>query len=268
MSISSLSVEAFAQQLQEAERTRVQVPRFSEQEPGLTVADAYAIQQAWIRSKLDTGRQVIGHKIGLTSRSMQRAAGISEPDFGVLLDDMVHWDGAEIDVGLFIEPRVEVELAFRLSTDLPARNCSILDVLAATDYVIPALEIIDARIHRFHPETKAPRKVTDTISDNAASAGMILGGRPVAPHEVDLRWIGALLYRDEVIEESGVAAAVMGHPARGIAWLADRLAEFGQPLRAGELVLAGSFTAPVPVEAGNTLHVDYGPLGSISTRFK
>jgi 2-oxo-hept-3-ene-1,7-dioate hydratase len=261
------TIERLAGELATAESGRKQVRRFSEQEPTLTIADAYAVQQAWVSTKIAGGRRVIGHKIGLTSRSMQRSSGINEPDYGVLLDDMLFPDGSDIEIDRFIEPRVEVELAFHLTSELRGPDCTIFDVLAATDYLIPAVEIIDARIQRFDPVTGAPRKVTDTISDNAASAGLILGGRPVPPESVDLRWISALLFRNGVIEDSGVAAAVLGHPAHGIAWLANRLSAFDQPLNPGDIFLAGSFTAPMTVARGDTMHVDYGVLGSISARF-
>jgi len=267
MGLESSVIDELAGQLARAEADRQQVARFSVQQPDITIADAYAIQQTWIRAKVAEGRRVIGHKIGLTSRSMQRASGIDEPDYGVLLDDMVYVDGAEIPTDRFIEPRVEVELAFHLGSHLRGPDCTIYDVLHATDYVTPAVELIDARIHRFDPETGAPRKVTDTISDNAAGAGLIVGGRPVRPDAIDLRWVCALLYRNGVIEDSGVAAAVLGHPAHGIAWLANRLAPFDVQLQAGEIVLAGSFTAPMKVSSGDTVHIDYGPLGSVSARF-
>jgi 2-oxo-hept-3-ene-1,7-dioate hydratase len=140
-------------------------------------------------------------------------------------------------------------------------------VLNAVDYVTPAVEIIDARIHQIDPATKVTRKVTDTISDNAAGAGLLLGGRPFKPHDGDMRWISALLYRNGVIEESGVAAAVLNHPANGVAWLGNKLGLYGDALNAGEVILGGSFTRPVYAHAGDTFHVDYGGYGSISWQF-
>ena len=167
----------------------------------------------------------------------------------------------------FILPRVEVELAFILGKPLRGPNVTIFEVLAATDYVVPALEIIDARIEQLDRVTKAPRKVLDTIADNAANADIVLGGRPVKPDAVDLRWCGALLYKNGVIEESGLAAAVLNHPAHGVAWLANKLSPHGEGLAAGEVVLGGSFTRPVAAAAGDTFHADYGPLGAIAFRF-
>jgi 2-oxo-hept-3-ene-1,7-dioate hydratase len=140
-------------------------------------------------------------------------------------------------------------------------------VLDATGYVTPALEILETRMHRIDPETKVPRKVMDTISDNAANAALVVGGRPFRPQDADLRWIGALLFRNGQIEETGIAAGVLNHPANGVAWLANRLAPHNEHLEAGEVVLAGSFTRPVEVSRGDTFHADYGPFGSVSCQF-
>lgn len=267
MVLDSAIIEALAARLEGAERSREQIGHFSAQYPDMTIADAYAVQRAWMARKLAAGRQAIGRKIGLTSRAMQRSSNITEPDYGLLLDDMIFGDGQDIPIERFIEPRIEVELAFVLNRDLAGPNCTIFDVLNATDYVVPAIEIIDARIRRVDPVSKATRKVLDTISDNAANAGIVLGGRPVRPDAVDLRWVSAILYRNGVIEESGVAAAVLNHPANGPAWLANRLAPYGETLRRGEIILGGSFTAPIFASAGDSFHADYGPLGSISFRF-
>jgi 2-oxo-hept-3-ene-1,7-dioate hydratase len=260
-------VQQLASELNVSEKTRVQVEHFSKRFPDMTIADGYAIQQAWVKLKLAEGRVIKGHKIGLTSRAMQLASQISEPDFGALFDDMFFESGGDIPIQRFIAPRVEVELAFVLGKDLKGPDCTLVDVLRATDYVVPALEIIDARIEQFDRKTKAMRKVFDTISDNAANAGIVTGGRPVKPDSVDLRWCGALLYKNAVLEESGLAAAVLNHPANGVAWLANRLASKGQYLKAGEFVLAGSFTRPVAGASGDTFHADYGPLGNITFRF-
>jgi 2-oxo-hept-3-ene-1,7-dioate hydratase len=257
---------ALAHELHEAESTCVQIEQFSRRFPDMTLDDSYAIQRAWTKLKLDEGRSCIGHKIGLTSRAMQIASQITEPDFGMLLDDMLFENAAVIPRDRFVVPRVEVELAFRLREPLSGlkRQVTLFDVLNATDYVIPALEIIDARIEQFDRHDKAPRKVLDTIADNAANAGLILGGRPVRPGEFDLRWCGALLYRNGVIEESGLGAAVLNHPANGVAWLANKLARHDEILEAGEIVLGGSFTRPVACAVGDSFHADYGPLGSVS----
>lgn len=265
--LDQATIEAAALRLHRAERSGQPVRQISLDHPEITIPDAYAIQKAWIKLKLAEGRKIVGHKIGLTSRAMQQSSQIDEPDFGTLLDDMVFKDGSDIPVSRFIDPMVEVELAFVLKARLEGENVNMLDVLSATDYVIPAVEIIDARCHRIDPETRRPRKVMDTISDNAANVGIIMGGRPIRPMDVDLRWVSALLYRNGVIEETGVAAGVLNHPANGIAWLARKFAPHGVALEPGQVILAGSFTRPVKVHAGDTFHVDYGPLGNITCRF-
>ena len=258
---------ALARELDQAERTRVQVEHFSRRHPQMEIADSYAIQREWVRLQREAGRSVIGHKIGLTSRAMQLASQITEPDYGTLLDSMLLRDGSEVEAARFIVPRFEVEFAFILARPLKGPGVTLFDVLNATDYVVPALELIDARIEQFDRHTKAPRKVLDTIADNAANAGIVLGGRPMRPDAVDWRWAGALLYKNGVIEESGLGAAVLNHPGQGVAWLANKLAPYDEGLAAGEIVLGGSFTRPVACAAGDTFHADYGPLGSISVRF-
>lgn len=265
--MDSTTISRLAKDLHQAEKDRKVIRFLSAQHPEITIPDSYAIQRAWVDIKLTEGRKVIGHKIGLTSRAMQSMANIDEPDYGVLLDDMLYQSGAEIPANRFITPMLENELAFVLGKPLRGPNCSIFDVLNATEYVTPALEIVDLRTRLDDPDTKARRRVVDTIADNAANAALVIGGRPIRPLDVDLRWVGALCYRNGVIEESGIAAAVLNHPANGIAWLANKLALYDQGLEAGHLVLAGSFTRTVPARAGDTFHVDYGPLGSISCRF-
>lgn len=260
-------LHAAARRLDQAERSREQIGQLSLERPEITLDDAYAIQRAWVEQKLADGRKLVGHKIGLTSRAMQVSSNISEPDYGALLDDMFFDEGTDIPFQRFIVPRVEVELAFILGKPLRGPNCTLFDVLAATDYVIPALEIIDARIQQVDPQTQATRKVFDTISDNAANAGVVLGGKAVRPHDLDLRRVPAILYRNGVIEESGVSAAVLNHPAKGVAWLANKLAGHDVTLEAGQIILGGSFTRPVAARPGDTFHVDYDQLGSIACRF-
>lgn len=260
-------LHAAARRLDQAERSREQIGQLSLERPEITLDDAYAIQRAWVEQKIADGRKLVGHKIGLTSRAMQVSSNISEPDYGALLDDMFFDEGTDIPFQRFIVPRVEVELAFILGKPLRGPNCTLFDVLAATDYVIPALEIIDARIQQVDPQTQATRKVFDTISDNAANAGVVMGGKAVRPHDLDLRRVPAILYRNGVIEESGVSAAVLNHPAKGVAWLANKLAAHDVTLEAGQIILGGSFTRPVAARPGDTFHVDYDQLGSIACRF-
>lgn len=261
------AIAALVDELDRAERTRERIRPFSARFPGMTIEDAYEVNRAWVDHKLARGRAVYGHKIGLTSRAMQQSAGISEPDYGTLLDDMAFEQGSDVPCGRFITPKVEVELAFVLAKRLEGTATTIFDVLNATDFVIPAIEIIDSRIHPTDPDSGAFRKVQDTISDNAANAGIIVGGQPMRPDSVDLRRVGALLSRNGVIEETGLAAGVLNHPANGVAWLVRKLAPFGQALEAGEVVLGGSFTRPVEGIAGDVFTADFGELGSIGFRF-
>ena len=265
MSFPQDLIEQLARELNESERSRVQVEHFSRRFPGMTVEDGYAVSRAWVAMKIAEGRQSIGHKIGLTSRAMQQASQIAEPDYGTLLDDMLFAPG-DIPTQRFIAPRVEVELAFVLKRELRG-EVSVDEVLDATDYVTPAIEIIDARIEQFDRHSKVMRRVQDTISDNAANAGIILGGKRVHPREVDLPWCGAILRQNGAVEETGLAAGVQGHPAIGVAWLARKLAPWGEHLAAGEIVLAGSFTRPVAAKKGDVFDADYGPLGRFEFRF-
>ncbi len=252
---------AIADELLEAERTRSTVPLLTARYGGMTVEDSYAVQGLWHRRGVEQGRRHAGRKIGLTSKVMQAATGITEPDYGAIFADQVYESGAEIEFDRFSNVRIEVELAFVLGEALSGADVTMFDVLDATKYVVPALEILSSRIEL------AGRTIVDTISDNAALGGIVIGGSPVAPASLDLRWVSALLHRNQVIEETGVAAAVLGHPAVGVAWLAGKLAQHGEGLAAGEIVLAGSFTRPMWVERGDTVLADYRELGSISCRF-
>ncbi|HWI30162.1 MAG TPA: 2-oxo-hepta-3-ene-1,7-dioic acid hydratase [Microbacterium sp.] len=255
------TIAAIADELAAAERDRKTVPLLTARYPGMTVEDSYAVQKVWRERGIAAGRHPVGRKIGLTSKVMQVATGISEPDYGAIFADMVFESGAVIEHGRFSNVRIEVELAFVLGEALEGPDATLFDVLRATEYVVPALEILSSRIEM------PGRTIVDTISDNAAMGGMVYGGNPVTIGEVDLRWVSALLYRNETIEDSGVAAAVLNHPANGVAWLANKLAAHGTRLEAGEMILAGSFTRPMWVEQGDTVHADYGPLGTISCRF-
>jgi 2-oxo-hept-3-ene-1,7-dioate hydratase len=256
-----------ARQLYEARKSRTQLRHFSKDHPEITLQDGYAIQREWVKLEIADGRKIMGRKIGLTSRAMQQASQITEPDFAPLMDDMFFDTGSTIPSARFIAPRVEAELAFILSKPLKGPGVTLFNVLRACEYVVPALEIIDARIEQFDRDNKAPRKVFDTIADFAGNAGIVLGGRPVKPDAIDLRWVGALLYKNAVIEESGLAAAVLNHPAIGVAWLANKIAAYDEQLNAGDVVLAGSFTRPTAAASGDVLHADYGTLGNISFRF-
>ncbi|MBX3194072.1 MAG: 2-oxo-hepta-3-ene-1,7-dioic acid hydratase [Schumannella sp.] len=255
-------ITAIADELIAAHESRTTVPLLTARNAGMTVEDSYAVQRVWRERREAAGARLVGRKIGLTSKVMQAATGISEPDYGVIFDDMVHENGAVVPFDAFSNVRIEVELAFVLGAPLEGPDVTVFDVLDATDYVVPALEILNS-----HIELEG-RTIVDTISDNAAMGGMVVGGNPTRPEAVDLRWVSALLYRNQVIEESGVAAAVLNHPATGVAWLAGKLAQHSDSLGAGEIVLAGSFTRPMWVQRGDTVLADYGPMGTITCRFE
>src|SRR5712664_3576515 len=246
--------------LMTAEKERKQAVQLSKTWPDIAIEDSYAISSEVAKRKIAAGAKLIGHKVGLTSKAMQRSSQIDEPDYGHLLDSMMIADGAKVPHENFCLPRVEVELAFVLGKRLLGPGVGLTDVLRATEYVVPALEIVDARL-------QDPRKIFDTVSDNGAAAGIVVGGRPVGPMDIDLRWVGGIMYRNAEIEETGVAAGVLGHPALGVAWLANKLASHGVALEPGHLVLAGSFTRVVFAHKGDTLHADFGALGGIAVQF-
>lgn len=252
---------AIADELHEAGVTRTPVPLLTERYPQIEIEDSYAVQRIWAQRQEDAGRRKVGHKIGLTSKAMQAATGIDEPDYGVIFDDAVLESGHVFEWSRYTHPRVEMELAFVLRDTLRGPGVTLFDVLRATEYVVPALEVLDSRI-----ETSG-RTIVDTIADNAAMGAMVIGGRPVAPDAVDLRWVSGTLSRNAEIIETGVAAAVLNHPANGVHWLANRIANHGDELEAGEIVLAGSFTRPMDVAAGDTVYADYAELGVVTCRF-
>ena len=264
-------IAQLAAELQHSEQTRTPVAHFSRRFPGMTIEDGYRISRAWVALQRDEGKRVIGHKIGLTSRAMQQASQIDEPDYGTLLDSMrfTCTPGQMLDIPAerFIAPRVEVELAFILKSDLTGPGIDVEQVLAATEYVTPAVEIIDARIEQFDRDTRVMRKVYDTISDNAANAGIVVGAARADARAIDRAWVGAILRQNGAVEETGLAAGVQGDPAIGIAWLANKLAPWDESLKAGQIVLAGSFTRPLAAKAGDVFEADYGPLGKLQFRF-
>ncbi len=272
--LDAATIEQLAAELDRSAQTRQPLTHFSQRFPGMTVDDGYRVGRAWVALQRGRGDPVIGHKIGLTSRAMQISSQIDEPDFGTLLGSMKlvakAGEELEIPVNRFLSPRVEVELAFVLKRPL-AGKATVGEVLAATEYVTPAIEIIDARIEQFDRQTKAPRKVFDTISDNAANAAIVIGEGDeryrANPLTTDLPWCGAVLRLNGAVEETGLAAGVQGHPAIGIAWLAEKLQPWGETLQPGQIVLAGSFTRPVPAKAGDRFEADYGPLGVLRFRF-
>ncbi|MGO0060162.1 2-keto-4-pentenoate hydratase [Brevibacillus fluminis] len=254
-------VEQMASELLEAEQTRVAVPPITQRYADLTVQDAYEIQLAIMQHKLASGRRVIGKKVGLTSVAMQQMLGVNEPDYGHLLDDMRIADGATISAAQFLAPKVEAEIGFLLGADLVGPNITYVDVLMATEKIVPTLEIIDSRIADWKI------KLIDTVADNGSSARVVVGSRQSDLGNVDLRATGMVMYKNGELAGNGASAAAWGHPAHAIAWLANKLHEFGITLKAGELVLPGALSAAIPVCAGDTVEAHFGALGQVSITF-
>jgi 2-oxo-hept-3-ene-1,7-dioate hydratase len=264
--MSPAEIAAAAAALVAAERTGRQIGLLSRAHPGMTLDQAYAVQAAVVAARLAGGARVIGWKIGLTSRAMQSALGIDTPDSGVLLEDMVFADGGLVPAGRFIQPRVEAEIAFVMRASLRG-EVTREQVLAATGAVCPSLEILDTRILRADPETGAARTIVDTVSDNAANAGIVLGAARHPPGAFDLRRVGAIVKRNGVVEETGLGAGVLDDPVTGIVWLVRRLAAYGAGVEAGQVVLSGSFIRPVEAPPGSRFHADFGDFGTVSVGF-
>ena len=259
-------VEA-AEALWQAEQTGQQIGLLSLKYPGMTMDDAYAVQAALIARRKAVGRQVIGWKIGLTSKAMQSALNIDIPDSGVLMDDMAFVNGGVVPKRRFIQPRIEAEIAFVMKSPLAGAHITAEDVIAATDYVTPSLEILDTRILRADPATGKTRIITDTISDNAANAGIVLGDEKHAIDAQDLRRVGAIVSKNGEVEETGLGAGVLNDPVQGIVWLARRMDQYGQRIEAGQVILSGSFIRPVEAPSGAVIEADFGPFGGVSIAF-
>ena len=251
-----------------AERERTQIGLLSLRHPDMTMDDAYAIQNEIQRAKLAQGRKVIGWKIGLTSKAMQYALNIDIPDSGILFDDMAFENESTVPKGRFIQPRIEAEIAFVMKSAIGGVNVTREEVIAATDCVVPALEILDTRILRVDPDTGTARNVCDTISDNAANAGIVLGAERHAINAFDLRWVGALAFRNGEIEETGLGAGVLNDPVESVVWLARRMAEFSQRIEPGHIILSGRFIRPVECPSGSEIHADFGRFGSVEISFE
>ncbi len=250
-----------AARLRAAEDDRAPILPLTEEIPELTVADAYRIQQINVHRRKEEGGLVRGRKVGLTSLAMQQQLGVDEPDFGALFADMVIEEGDPIPVSELIQPRIEAEIAFVMETELQGPGVSSADALRAVAGALPALEIIDSRVADWKI------KLPDTIADNASSARVVCGGRLTPLDDLDLRTIGMVLTVDGAVAATGAGAAVLGNPIRCVAWLANKLGEFGVPLRAGDLVLAGALHAAVGVAAGVSVQAEFAELGSVTTRF-
>ena len=262
MGLTVTERERAADVLRTAEATQVAVPPLVQTFPGLDVVDAYEIQLLNIGRRLAAGATVYGHKVGLSSKAMQEMMGVDEPDYGHLLSDMVLSESAPVRVGAYLLPRVEVEVGFVLGDDLPGEGCTVEDVLRCTDFVAPAIELIDSRI--------ADWKIGlfDTIADNASSCGVVLGKERVKPDELDLTAIEATLAINGEQVAAGRSDAVLGDPTIAVAWLANKVAAFGVRLEAGHVVLPGSCTRAYDVRAGDRVVAAFAGLGSVSVRFE
>nr|WP_245816029.1 2-keto-4-pentenoate hydratase [Lentzea albidocapillata] len=251
------SREAAAELLRAAERDRVPIKPLVELYPEIDVVDAYEIQLLNVRHR---NRDVIGHKVGLSSLAMQQMMGVDEPDYGHLLDDMQLAGTA--DASAYLYPRVEVEIAFLLARDLPGEGCTVEDVLEATEFVAPAIELIDSRIENWRIGLQ------DTIADNASSAGFMLGSERVHPSELDIGAVAATLRRNGELVAEGRGDAVLGDPAIAVAWLAAKVASFGVRLLAGDIVLPGSCTRAIDARPGDEFRAEFAGLGSVDLKFE
>lgn len=258
---SEQTLAELAANLRQAEDTRIAIPALTDSHPELSVADAYRIQQINVHRRKEEGGLVRGRKIGLTSAAMQQQLGVDEPDFGALFDDMLIEEGDAVPVSELVQPRVEGEIAFLMESELQGPGVTSADALRAVAGALPAIEIIDSRLADWKI------KLPDTIADNASSARVVCGGRLTPVEDLDLRLLGMVISVNGRVAATGAGAAVLGNPIRCIAWLANKLGEFGVPLRAGDLVIAGALHAALPVAPGDSVHAEFAELGGVTTRF-
>lgn len=252
---------AVAESLVDAYATKRPLDPLTATYPDLTLEDAYAIQLLQVDHWVASGRRIIGHKVGLTSRAMQRMLGVDQPDYGHLTDDMVHLEHLPIDGDRFLQPRVEPEVAFVLKHALAGPGVTVAEAIAAVDFVLPALEIIDSRIRDWRIG------LLDTIADNASSAGIVLGSTPVDLRDVDLRLSGCILHRNGEVVATGAGGAVLGSPLTALVWLANTVGPLGITLLPGHIVLPGAQTGAVPVAPGDVVRAAFGGIGSVTARF-
>lgn len=253
--------QAAADALFEASQTGVAIDPLTDTWEKLDVVDAYDIQLRNIRRRVADGAIVKGHKVGLSAKAMQQMVGVNEPDYGTLLHDMFYFEHDEIPVARIMQPRVEIEVAFVLGRELKGPGVSAADVVRATDYLLPSLEVVGSRVRDW--------KITigDTIADNASSGCVVLGGSPTPISEVDPRTIGAVLRKNGEVVETGCSGAVLGNPVTAVAWLANKVADFGVALEPGNVVLPGSCTRMSPVVPGDVVRADFDVLGHVSASF-
>lgn len=253
--------QRYAAELMEAYRTRRPIAPITEREPNLTLDDAYAIQLAQVDAWKADGAVIKGYKVGLTSAAMQRQLGVDQPDFGHLTADMFYAANAPIDTGAFLQPKVEPEIAFVLGRDLSGPGVNVAEAIAAVEFVLPSLELIDSRIENWRIG------LIDTVADNASSGGVILGSTPTALNGVDLGGVGCNLIGNGTVLASGAGAAVLGSPINALVWLANTLGARGIGFTAGDVILPGSVTAAQTVSAGSVVTADFGALGAVTAVF-
>jgi 2-keto-4-pentenoate hydratase len=250
-----------ADELWQADRTARPVQPLTDRHPALDITDAYAIQTINTNRRTAAGARIIGRKVGLTSRPMQAMLGVDEPDYGVLLDDMVVEDGDEIALSRLVQPRVEAEMAFIMERDLAGPGVTTANALAAIAGVVPAVEVVDSRVADWRI------KLVDTVADNASSGLIVMGGALRRVIDMDLRLVGVAVTRGGELLDTGAGAAALGNPARCVAWLANKLAAFGESLRAGDVVLPGAVHRMVPVAPGDVFRAEFAHLGAVTVRF-
>lgn len=267
MNLTREQIDLAAHDLLVAEKTRTQTGLISLRYPHMDMDDAYAIQGRLVEYKTAEGSREIGWKIGLTSKAMQSALNIDIPDSGILLDHMQFDNASLVPGNRFIQPRIEAEIAFIINGDLAGDEVTRDDVIAATQYIAPAIEILDIRICRKDPDTGAARNVFDTISDNGANAGIVLCDQRHPIDAFDLRRVGAIVLKDSEVEETGLGAGVLNDPIEGIVWLARRMAQYRQTIKAGQVILSGSFVRPVDCRSGSKIEADFGSFGTVSIAF-
>lgn len=258
--LTQAEIERMGLALYEAERTRIPIPPLTTTYPAMTAADAYMVQQVMMAKRLE-GHKILGRKVGLTSKPMQQMLGVDQPDFGLLLDDMAVLDAGDCPLDQLIQPKIEPEIAFILAKDLTGPNLTVEQVLEATAYIAPALEIVDSRIQDWKI------KLADTIADNASSARYVLGAAIAPVGSNDLRLMGMVMEKNGELIDTGAGAAALGHPANAVAWLGNKLAEFGVSLKAGDVILPGALCRAIEVKRGDVVRADFAGLGSVSVRF-
>ncbi|HSN05704.1 MAG TPA: fumarylacetoacetate hydrolase family protein [Candidatus Angelobacter sp.] len=260
MSLTPERADALGAALYDARRTRVPIAPLTDADPGLTMADGYLVQQAVVRRYLEAGDRVVGYKLGLTSRPMQEMLGVDSPDFAPVMASHVNADGAAVAAADYIAPRLEAEIALVLGDELSGEDCTPLDVVRATEGVVPALELVDSRVADWRI------KLPDTVADMASSGAIVIGGRTTPVADVDLRLLGMVFTRDGEVVATGAGAAALGNPAAAVAWLVRTLHPLGAALPAGSIVMTGALHAAVPVRAGETYRAEFDRLGAVTVR--